>query len=133
MSVLSLEIFAQTCPGICKKRCKCDLEKHLGDGYVSRTKLKKAKQRERQSQLQRDASKIEKKALELRTYAKNPMANGKDLTKKKKKKNAGETKITSDKKSVAVGGKPRKNEAGWTSYLDATTGRPYYHHEESGR
>ena len=136
-TVLSLEIFAQTCPGVCKRRCKCDLEKHLGDGFVSRTKVKRAEKLERQTRLRQDASKIEKKALELRSYAQNPMNNGKnmkDAKKKAKKAKGKKNKKAKDEASVGlVGGKPGANEAGWTTHLDVNTGKQYYHHGESGR
>jgi hypothetical protein len=136
-TVLSLEIFAQTCPGVCKRRCKCDLEKHLGDGFVSRTKVKMAEKLERQTRLRQDASKIEKKALELRSYAQNPMNNGKnmkDAKKKAKKAKGKKKKKAKDEASVGlVGGKPGANEAGWTTHLDVNTGKQYYHHGESGR
>ncbi len=44
VAVFTLEVFAQTCPGTCRKRC-CDLEQHLGDGYVSRNKARREARR----------------------------------------------------------------------------------------
>jgi hypothetical protein len=136
ITVLSLEVVAQTCPGLCKTRCKCDLEKHLGDGFVSRAKVRKAEKHERQSRLRQDVSKIEKKALELRSYAANPMSKGKNVKKKVAKakgKSNGQTKRKKEPAGLLPGGTPGSNEAGWTAHMDVNTGKPYFHHEESGR
>jgi hypothetical protein len=121
--VFSLEVVAQMCPGVCKKRC-CDLEHYLGDGNVSRKK----------------AAKEAKKNMVVELGVASSGANS--LGFKRDKSHGG---ISAQKRAsfrpVAVGMNPLnqgdmeggREEGKWTSHYDPTSDKQYWHDHESGR
>ena len=119
--VFSLEVVAQMCPSLCKKRC-CDLEHYLGDGNVSRKRAAK------------EATK--KMVVELGVASSGANSLGFKHDK---------SRISAEKRAsfrpTAVGMNPYGSgdtEVGrrgkiWTSHYDPTTDKPYWHNHQSGR
>lgn len=117
--VFALEVIAQMCPGICRKRC-CDLEHYLGDGNMSR---------------KRAAKEVEKNMIvELGVASSGSNALG---FKRDKSKLDFSSKRETNEAAVGISNpmdKPHGKSLGkWTSHHDPATDRTYWHDKDTGR
>ena len=121
--VFSLEVVAQMCPGVCKKRC-CDLEHYLGDGNVSRKK----------------AAKEVKKNMVVELGVASSGANSLGFRRDKSRGAILAQKRASFRPAAVGMGSPGRvdmevspQEGLWTSHYDPSTDKQYWHDQQSGR
>lgn len=117
--VFSLEVIAQMCPGICRKRC-CDLEHYLGDGNMSRKRA--AKEAEKNMIVELSVASSGSNALGFKRDKLRLEAPG--------QKQVNEAAVGISNPMESQRGKPVEK---WTSHHDPTTDRIYWHDKDTDR